>query len=341
MKVLFSGYRNPHFLTITEYAERAFETAGAGVEFFNDRRYLIPGLLRRGIPPLERLDLLRLNLGLLRKAAVYRPDIFFACGGVRVAPYTPAELRRKGVKTVLWITDPPREDSGSISAAAPFYDRVFCSGTEAVELLEKAGLSGAKLLPYACDPELHQKQLLTGEEKNKFSCDVCFAGTVLPGLYPKRVELLESISDLDLKVWGPGTGALPPGSPLKSRTAGGNTPPAVWLKAYSAAKIVLCMHFSDPRGKYPCHQASPRVFEAMACGAFLLCDAQKDVASLFEDGRHLVIFKDARELRQKIAYYLAYPEKREAIARAGRDEVLKKHTYADRIKTVLESAGAG
>lgn len=339
MKVLFSGYRNPHFLTITEYSEAAFAAAGAEVEFFGDRDYLIPGALRSRLPALERLDILRINRDLLRKAAAFRPDIFFACGGTRISPAAVRELRGLGARTVLWTTDPIREDAGILAERAPFYDQVYCSGTEAFELMDKAGVPGRKLLPYACDPALHKKQVLTAQEKAEFSCDVCFAGTVDHSLYPNRVELLESISDLDLKVWGPGVEALPPASPLKARIAGGQTPPEIWLKAYSAAKIVLCMHFSGRGREYPCHQASPRVFEAMACGAFLLCDAQKDVMSLFEDGKHLVVFKDAADLREKINYYLANPEKREAIAQAGRAEVLKRHTYLDRMKLVLQDAG--
>lgn len=337
MKVLFSSYRNPHFITITEYTERAFAAAGARVEFFNDRRYRIPGVLRQRVPLFEQLDLKRINSDLLRKAAGSRPDMVFAGGGTRIFPATLQELRRLGVKTVLWTIDPLVADAPFLSRSAPFYDHVFCGGTEAVELMDSAGVRGRKWLPFACDPDIHKKQALTEDEKRKFSCEVCFAGTVNTEFYPNRLRLLESISDMDLKVWGPGADALPPESPLLRRVAGGQTPPEVWLKAYSAAKIVLCMHFTGQGWKYPCYQASPRVFEALACGAFLLCDAQKDVMSLFEDGRHLVIFRDAADLRKKIDYYLANPDKREAIARAGQEEVLKKHTYLHRMRTVLKS----
>jgi spore maturation protein CgeB len=338
MKVLYSGYRNPHFATITEYSEKAFAAAGSGVEFFGDRDYLIPGLIRSRVPFFERLDLKRLNRAILRRAAAWHPDMFFACGGTRILPSTLSELRRMGIKTVLWTIDPLREDADFLAKSAPFYDRVFCGGTEALELMAAAGVT-SKWLPFACDPDVHKEQALSAEERDKLSADVCFVGSVHSTLYPGRIKLLESISDLDLKVWGPGADALPAGSPLKKRVAGGHTPPEVWLKAYSAAKIVLCMHFSDPTGKYPCYQASPRVFEALACGAFLMCDAQRDVLALFEDGKHLVIFKDAADLRKKAEYYLANPEKREAIARTGREEVLRKHTYLDRMKVVLESAG--
>lgn len=341
MKILFAGYRNPHFITVTEYAEKAFAAAGAEVRFFSDRKYILPGRLRQMSSFLEDLELRALNRRLLREAAREKPDMFFACGGIRILPSTLLALKNVGIKTALWSIDPPREDFEQLVKAAPHYDHIFCGGSEAMELFRRVGINNALWLPFACDPGIHKRKELTGAEAGAFGCDLCFVGSVHPGLYPVRVKLLESISDMDLKVWGPGVETIPDSSPLKKRVAGAQVPPESWLRIYSSAKIALCMHYSDPGGKYPCYQASPRVFEVMACGAFLLCDAQKDVTSLFEDGKHLVLFHNAEELREKAAYYLANPEKREAIARAGRAEVLGRHTYLDRIKAVLEKMDAG
>lgn len=336
MKVLFSGYRNPHFVTITEYSEKAFSQLGHEVVFFGDRDYLLPGALRRRLPQAERWDLARLNRRLLDNASACRPDMFFACGGTRVFAGTLDALKGMGVKTVLWTTDPLNADAEALAEAAPHYDRVFCSGSEAVDMLAGLGVS-SELLPYACLPELHRPVALSPEELRDLSSEVCFCGTVDPVLYPGRVGLLESLCDMDLKVWGPGADALPAGSPLRRKTAGGHSTPEIWLKAYASAKIVLCMHYSDPSGKYACHQASPRVFEALASGAFLVCDSQRDVAGLFEDGKHLVLFRDRADLRAKVEYYLREPERRAAIAAAGREAVLKSHKYTDRMRRVLES----
>jgi len=91
----------------------------------------------------------------------------------------------------------------------------------------------------------------------------------------------------------------------------------------------------DPKKKFPVYQASPRVFEALACGAFVLTDTQQDVLSLFKDGEHLAVFADASDLRQKVSYFLARPEERNRIAAGGRREVLNKHTYTRRLETLL------
>jgi len=86
-----------------------------------------------------------------------------------------------------------------------------------------------------------------------------------------------------------------------------------------------------------CHQASPKVYETLACGAFLLVDSQRDVLSLFEDAEHLVCFSGVDDLRYLAEYYLARPEERKIIQRAGRREVLAKHTYRHRMERLFEA----
>ncbi|MFQ5901663.1 MAG: glycosyltransferase, partial [Thermodesulfobacteriota bacterium] len=112
-------------------------------------------------------------------------------------------------------------------------------------------------------------------------------------------------------------------------------------KIYSQARIVLCLHYRDPDGKVPCLQAAPRVYEAMACGAFLMVDPQRDVKRLFRSGDGLVVFKDVKELRELICYYLDHPKERKAIANKGREMVLSKHTYRHRMQEMLSIVTGG
>ena len=101
------------------------------------------------------------------------------------------------------------------------------------------------------------------------------------------------------------------------------------------------MHYKDPEGRIPCHQASPRVYEALACGAFLIVDDQRDFMSLFKSGEELVVFEDIKDLRNKIVYYLNNRKEREKIKRKGRKIVLSKHTYRHRIQEMLSIATGG
>jgi spore maturation protein CgeB len=335
MKILFSSYRNPHFITITEYIEKALKEQGCQVYFFNNRRFLLPGRLRSRIPYLNNLDLKRMNRELILIVNSLRPDLFLEAGGNRILPKTIDSIKKAGVKTILWTIDPPRNFE-PIIAAAPHYDCVFTGGSEAYDILKEESIKELQMLPFACDPDFHSPQILKQNEQKIYSCDIAFVGTVDPDLYPFRCKILESISDFDLGVWGPGSEKIPSTSSLKEKIRGNKTTPDVWTKIYSQAKIVLCMHYKGPEGKISCHQASPRVYEAMACGAFLVVDDQKDVKSLFKDREELVIFKNVNELRNLLSYYLQRPKERTSIAALGHKKVLKKHTYNHRIKDLLK-----
>jgi spore maturation protein CgeB len=80
-----------------------------------------------------------------------------------------------------------------------------------------------------------------------------------------------------------------------------------------------------------------RIFEGTACGALVLTDAiANGLDELFEIGREIVVYRDDADLLEKIAYYLAHEEEREAIARAGQKRTLKEHTYVHRAAKLVE-----
>lgn len=329
MKILFSGYHNPHFETVTEYTESAIRESGDHLMVFDDREFWLPGTVRQWSRALNRWDLRCLNRRLVAAASTLRPDVCLVQGGHRISADSIREMRAKGIVTVLWTIDPPGS-SGLPYESAPLYDLVFCGGTEAVELLSAAGVARAHWLPFGCPSTPGACEVLTDQERLDYDSDVCFIGSY----YPNRADLFESLTDLKLFIRGPGWGRLPHRSPLRACAREEQVAPAEWKKIYATAKIVLSVHYQD--GRSPCHQASPRVFEAMACGAFVLCDAQRDVVTLFKDGEHLALFRDGRDLRRQIAHYLARPLERARIAEQGRRETMKNHTYRHRIERVLE-----
>jgi spore maturation protein CgeB len=310
MRILLSGYHNPHFLTITEYIEEAIEEMGNDLVCFDNRRYLIPGRLRDRLPALERADLRRINRDLLRVVDESRPDIFVETGGHRILPSSVDRMRRDGVTTVLWTIDPPT-DFEPVLRAAPRYDAIVCGGTEAIELLDQGGVAGATWLPFACAPAHHHAPSLTDDDRERFGSDIAFVGSH----------------------WGPGWTRLPDAHPLRPRVRGDHVEPSEWAKIYAASRAVVIIHYQDEG--VPCYQASPKVYETLACGGLAVVDAQEDVFTLFEDGHHLVRFENPDDLAAKIEGCLARPERCDAIARNGREEVLAKHTYRHRVQSLL------
>ncbi|MCK4821561.1 hypothetical protein KA005_37690, partial [bacterium] len=105
-----------------------------------------------------------------------KPDIAIITGGHRITARTVKTLKDNGICMILWTIDPPR-DFQPIIDVAPLYDHIFCQGTEAVELLNHAGVKGAHWLPVACDPGQHRPVEFSAEEKMLYGNDVVVAGS--------------------------------------------------------------------------------------------------------------------------------------------------------------------
>jgi 2-polyprenyl-3-methyl-5-hydroxy-6-metoxy-1,4-benzoquinol methylase len=100
-------------------------------------------------------------------------------------------------------------------------------------------------------------------------------------------------------------------------------------KVFSRSKIVFNNSIKD--------DLNMRVFEAMASGSLLLTDEAKGsgLIELFQDRKHLVIYRDEKELLELTDYYLRNDDERERIAEEGMREVLNRHTYKHRISEML------
>jgi spore maturation protein CgeB len=342
-KVLFSSNKNPNFETFTDYIEKALNEVGCETLFFENRHFLLPGRIRDKVRLLNNGDLYILNRRLLNKAIEFKPLLFLEDGGWNILPATLKAMNKVGIVTALWTNDPPRFQDrhlNSLKKNASYYDHVFVTGSEGVDFFKNT-VNCLHLLPFACDPDYHKPMKITNSVKDRYSYDVCFVGSGWEELYPYRIKLLEGLTDFKLGVWGPGWETLSSMSPLKKFINGAHLKTAEWVKLFSTSKIVFHSHFQDPLNLMPNYQVNPRVFEALACGSFLLVDDQKDISCFFKNGEHLVIYKDMNDLRARVAYYLNNDDERKRIADCGRKEVLKKHTYKHRVKDIINTVTKG
>ena len=104
--------------------------------------------------------------------------------------------------------------------------------------------------------------------------------------------------------------------------------------AYSAARIVLNDHWPDMAAE---GFLSNRLYDAAACGAFVVSDRVEGIDAEFDGG--VVAFTDGAELRALVDRYLADEDGRAAHAMAARDAVLARHTFAHRAERILEVIG--
>ncbi|MDP2598439.1 MAG: glycosyltransferase, partial [Candidatus Liptonbacteria bacterium] len=56
-------------------------------------------------------------------------------------------------------------------------------------------------------------------------------------------------------------------------------------------------------------------------------------------GEEIVVYKDNKDLAEKIKYYLAHPEEREAIAKRGYERTIREHSTERRFEEIFERMG--
>jgi spore maturation protein CgeB len=85
-----------------------------------------------------------------------------------------------------------------------------------------------------------------------------------------------------------------------------------------------------------------RIFDILASGGFVLAERSAALEAVFEQDRHLAYYDSHEELNDVLARWKSAPLAREAIAKAGRQEVLDKHQIKHRVeKMLIEYLGAG
>lgn len=73
-----------------------------------------------------------------------------------------------------------------------------------------------------------------------------------------------------------------------------------------------------------------RLFEAVGVGSFVLTEYHPNISQFFTPGVEIETFSSEEELIEKISYYLAHPEEREAIARRGQARCLQDYSMERR-----------
>ena len=80
-----------------------------------------------------------------------------------------------------------------------------------------------------------------------------------------------------------------------------------------------------------------RIWDVLGCGGFLLTNYQAEIPYYFKEGEDLVCFDGLEDLCEKVGYYLEHEEEPKRIAWNGYHKVREKHSYIERIHTILDT----
>lgn len=290
---------------------------------------------------------------LLRAVRELEPDVLFTC--LMEDEFSHRALRavrdEYGVATVNWFADDQWRLASFSRYIAPEFSLVITTHDPALEAYADLGVHALKS-QWACNPFLYMPRPgLTGP-------DVSFVGQP----HGERRALIEALARSGIQVasWGQGwpNGRIDHEGMLRVFTRSrinlnlaatsvqgprnrwarrinkrlSRLPGSQWLRA---AKAALSPPATDPLPK----QMKGRNFEIPACGGFLLTQDVPGLDECYRPGIEVATFTDATSLVHQVRRFLADPEQRTSIAKAGYNRTLSEHTWFHRFQPIFAHFG--
>ena len=275
------------------------------------------------------------NLGSLalplleRRIAGFAPDaLLLTRHAIRLGE---ERLRRliQGRYSAFWYFDlriPPLPD---VIRLGRLVDAMFTTCLPEVDTYRAAGVGRVLYLPQGMDPEADRPPATVS---HRYRCDVAFIGS---GHHRHREGVLRAVAAAArLQIRGPGwawaVGALPiAGGPIHGRA---------YAEAVAGAAISLGAN-AVPEMAALTGSVSNRMWKVMGCGGFYLGEWSPGMDAFARGGEHCAWYQTADEAVALVRRYLGDPAARARIAEAGRRHALAHHTYAHRVRLLLEGRG--
>lgn len=273
--------------------------------------------LRRLAPPL-----------LSRQVESFEPDALILGRHATLLGEERLKKLIRGRYSAFWYFDlrvPPIQD---VLILGRMVDAMFVTYLPTVETYRSLGVSNVMHLPQGMDPELDRP---ARSIPRRYRCEVAFIG----GNSPHRNAVLRAMAgSYDLQIRGPGWRKAPRDLPV----AGGPIYGKAFAQAVGGATISLGAH-SLPDMAAQTASASNRMWKVMGCGGFYLGEWVDGIEALGVDGVHCAWYRNLEHGLEQVRHYLDHPADRERIAEAGRRHALEHHTYAHRVRLLLEGRG--
>ncbi len=234
----------------------------------------------------------------------------------------PFDLRRvpAEVTTIAWVRNWTERWLGQ-----PWFERadlLLVSSGRSAELIEQRtgrrtirfplATNPARFAPRAADSGLAADYVFTGNHWGKDR-------DIQAGLAPRQGERLD--------IYGKGWQEVCGLAQYARGPARYEDLPAI----YSAAKLVL----DDTSGPtLPYGAVNSRVFDALAAGTLAITNCESGVSELF--GKDFPVWTSAESLHEQLDTLLGDGQRRAALAKRFRGEVLRHHTYAHRARRLVE-----
>lgn len=298
-----------------------------------------------------------MNRALLQAVDKVKPHLVFCVLFTdEIAPQTLRAIGREGAVTFNWFTDDHWRFVNFSRHWAPLFGWVATTDAEAVPRYRRMGYTNVIKTQWGCNHFTYRPPALAGHGVNDYAYDVSFVGQP----HSDRRRVIERLrqAGISVQAWGHGWPAGRLGQPEMinvfaqtkinlnlAKSSGGVTPkeigkvflnrridgshrihpPAAWLSNLRSLAA---------KGR---DQIKGRNFEIPGSGGFLLTSLTDDLPEYYVPGREVAAYTDFDDLADKVRYYLAHDQEREAIRRAGYERTLREHTYVHRFSAIFST----
>jgi spore maturation protein CgeB len=276
------------------------------------------------------------NQHILNLAQQFRPEILLAFKGNYVQPETLRDLRAQGITLYNYYPDTSAFAHGKwLPASLPEYDCVFYTKKFWLkDVSQRLKIREASFLPHGYDPLLHRSVELTTLDQKDYARDVSFIATHTAYKEELITKLLRLRPNLNLSIWGSGWSQRS-SKELVNYVKGFHLLGEGFVRAIQSAHINLAIMSGRVKGASQGDETTSRTYIIPACGGFMLHERNAEVLELYEEGKEIACFDSPEELADKIDYFLAHPEERTAIAKAGHARCVPAYSYDNRMADIL------
>lgn len=273
----------------------------------------------------------------MKKVEEAKPTHALMMKGTGFKPEWNEALKKKGICTILWHPDPDIPDW--LPPLIRSVDFCFTMAEGMLPQWREAGAKRVAWLSQGMEPSFFEAGPLTEADRRFFGAEVAFVGNIDSSNHylSRRYKLKRVLREgFHLKWWGPRLGRKPINLPVflssLGRAYGGR-----FVHGPEFAKVALCskIFLAFDRETDIRLSMSARMYTAVGCGAFYMCEAMEGIETVLTPDKEIVLFRDEEEMIDKIRYYLPRTSEREAIARAGRTRVRREHTYQKRLEQMF------
>ena len=279
---------------------------------------------------------------LISRIARTGPEFIFVVSGIALPPGvwdwldTFRENLIRPFTTMVLFTESPYIDETQ---------KIILNRTDIAATIDRSNLdafrdinSESHYIRHAYNPRVHTIMPRSIDH----GADVFMVGTG----FPERIKLLSEVNwdGVDLRIFGGNWGDTKDSDAIedfytaefldnKSEVPLYYTNSRISLNIFRTAKMPgeNVLHIPSDLA----YSVSPRCYEIMGCGGFLLSDARQELLELFEEGKDFVMFDGAEDLQDKMRFYLHSPRSRDRIALSG-FRAVSGHTYENRAKEIID-----